>query len=403
MKSERYSLTILFFTMLVINTGFGVIMPILPYYAQELGASATTLGMLSATFAILQFFFAPMWGRLSDRIGRRPVLLIGLSGFSLSFLIFGLSTQLWMLFLSRMVSGILSSATLPTVLAFIADTTKPENRAQGMGLMGAAGGIGMIMGPAIGGFLGEISPQTPFFFSSGLALLLWIFAFLIVPETHPAEKRTPAAGPAAKQTSRLHMLVNALRGPMAFLMILAALTSFGVAQLESTGALFAKARFNAGEAEMGFLFMVMGATGVFTQFVLVGRVIKRIGERRAIQLSLLSGGLCFMMFGVIVDGFTAVITVILMGLTGAFLRPALNALVSRSAPPSEQGVAMGLINSFYSLGMVFGPITGGLIFDQLGIAWPFYSAGLIHIAALLASFSLFPRRVPVAVEQQSSV
>jgi MFS transporter, DHA1 family, multidrug resistance protein len=389
MKSQRYSLAILFLTLMIVNTGFGIILPILPYYAQSLGASATVLGLLSGTYATLQFIFAPLWGRLSDRIGRRPVLLVGLIGFSLSFLIFGLASRLWMLFLARIISGLLSSATLPTALAYIADTTPPENRARGMGLMGAAGGIGMILGPAIGGFLGALSPQTPFFFSAGLSLLVVTFAWFLLPESLPSHLRTNHPSGTTASHGRLGLILTALRGPLAFLMVLATLTSFGMAQLESTAALFARVRFGAGEAEMGAMFMLMGFLGVFAQFVLVARVIRRLGERHAIQVSLLGVGLSFLLFGMVRTYPPAIAVVVLMGLTTSFLRPALNTLVSRSAPPSEQGITMGLVNSFYSLGMMFGPITGGLIYDHLGIAWPFYSASLIHFIALAASLLLF--------------
>jgi multidrug resistance protein len=393
MKNNRSSLALLFLTMLIVNTGFGVIMPILPYYAQSLGADATVLGLLSATFATLQFFFAPIWGRLSDRFGRKPILLVGLGGFGISMLVFGLSTQLWMLFLARSVSGILSSATLPTVMAFIADTTQPKDRAGGMGLMGAAGGLGMILGPVIGGFLGAGSAHVPFFFSAGLALLVWFFALIFLPETFSREQRALAAtARPAQPQGRLAALVSALRGPLAFLMILAALTSFGMAQLESTGALFARQRFGAGEIEMGTAFMIMGVVGVFTQFLLVKRIIGGLGEQRAVQLSFLGTAVSFILFGV-AENFTAMIAVlVLLSLAMAFTRPALNSLVSRSASAGEQGTAMGMINSFYSLGMVFGPVTGGLIFDHIGIAWPFFSGGLIFLIALGVSLAVFRRR-----------
>lgn len=400
MKNSRSNLTLLFLTMLIVNTGFGVIMPVLPYYAQSMGASATILGLLSATYATLQFFFAPLWGRLSDRVGRKPVLLVGLGGFSLSFLVFGLSSQLWMLFAARAIGGLLSSATLPTVLAFIADTTRPEDRAGGMGLMGAAGGIGMIVGPALGGYLGALTPHTPFFFSAGLALVVWIFALTFLPETRPAAVRAAQAPAAGPRRGRFALIAAALRGPLAFLMIVAALTSFGLAQIESTGALFGERRFGAGAAEMGTAFMLMGGLGVFAQFVLVRPGIARFGERRAIQWALLGVGLSFGAIGLAQSYGPILAMIVLFGLSSAFLRPAINALVSREAAEHEQGLAMGVVNSFYSLGMVFGPITGGLIFDQLGVAWPFYSAGLIHFFAAAASLAFFsaPRLKAQAAE-----
>lgn len=398
-RNPRSSLTLLFLTLLLVNTGFGVIMPVLPYYAQSLGASATTLGLLSATFATLQFFFAPMWGRLSDRYGRRPILLVGLGGFGLAMLVFGLASQLWMLFLSRAISGMLSSATFPTAMAYVADTTRPEDRAAGMGLMGAAGGIGMIFGPVLGGFLGATTPQTPFLFTAFMALLIWIFAFFALPETLAPSLRAAGGAKPAKPGGRLAQLAAALRGSLAFLMVLAFLTSFGMAQIESTGALFAKARLGAGSVEMGLAFMIMGALGAFAQFLLVRPVIRRLGERRAIQLSLLGVGMSIGFFGLASNIAAMVAIMVLLGFSMAFLRPALNSLVSRSASASEQGTVMGVVNSFYSLGMVFGPVTGGLIFDQVGIAWPFFSGGLIHLAALGISLRVF---TPSLSRQNSS-
>ena len=191
-KSNRHTMMILFLTMFIIMVGFGVIMPILPYYAENMGASATELGLLTATYATLQFFFAPMWGRISDRVGRKPILLLGLFGFSFTFLGFGLSTKLWMLFAARGISGLISSATMPTVMAYIADTTDNEHRGDGMGVLGAAMGLGMIFGPVIGGFLGEYSASTPFFVSAALAFMIAVSSLFFLPETLSPEARQAA-------------------------------------------------------------------------------------------------------------------------------------------------------------------------------------------------------------------
>ncbi|NPV57269.1 MAG: MFS transporter [Anaerolineae bacterium] len=379
---KNRTLAILFFTLLVVNIGFGVIMPILPYYAENLGASATTLGLLSAEFATLVFIFAPIWGRLSDRHGRKPILLIGLAGYCLSFLVFGLSDRLWMLFVARAINGLLSSATLPTALGYIADSTNEEERSGGMSILGAAMGIGMVLGPAIGGFLGEISPNTPFFFSAGLALLVFIAGILYLPETLSAENRQAAAqrtgGP-----SRAAQLVQVVKGPLGVLMLVATFTSFGLSALEATAALFAERRFGAGEAEMGIMFMIMGLLMALAQFLLVGRVIRRLGEARAIQLSLAGTGIAFMLFGISNSIALGVVTIALLGVAMSFLRPAINALVSRRSPPEQQGAVLGVTNSFYSLGMMLGPVTGGLLFDHIGIAAPFFTAALIHAALLV--------------------
>lgn len=389
MQTSRFGLAILFVTLVVINTGFGIIMPILPYYAQNMGASATILGGLSALYAALQFLFAPVWGRLSDRVGRRPILLIGLVGFSISFFIFGLASQLWMLFLARIIGGIISSATLPTALAYIADTTQPGNRARGMSLMGAAGGIGMILGPVLGGFLAVVSIQAPFFSAAILALLVAIFGFFLLPESLPSRKDPLDPDSMTVHDTRFQLIQKAMHGPLAFLLILAALSSFGMAQLESTGALYAKERFGMGSGEMGLMFILMGVLGVAAQFLLVARLIRRFGEHRLIQLSLAGVGASFLFFGLSRAIGPAVLAVILLGLSTALTRPALNTLISRLSPASQQGMYLGLVNSFYSLGMMFGPILGGFFYDHLGISAPFYSGAIVHAAALLISLLLF--------------
>ena len=187
--TNRRSLVLLFLTMFVVMVGFGVILPILPFYAESMGATATTLGLLFASYSIIQFFFAPIWGQISDRIGRKPPLLIGLLGFSISFTLFGFATELWMLFAARILGGLLSAAVLPTAMAYIADTTDEENRGGGMGIMGVSMGMGVTFGPVIGGFLGEISPTLPFFFAAGLAATVSAVMFFLLPESLPPQAR----------------------------------------------------------------------------------------------------------------------------------------------------------------------------------------------------------------------
>ena len=386
-KNNRYTMMILFLTMFIIMVGFGVIMPILPYYAENMGASATELGLLTATYATLQFFFAPIWGRISDRIGRKPVLLLGLFGFSFTFLGFGLSTELWMLFAARGISGLISSATLPTVMAYIADTTDNEHRGDGMGVLGAAMGLGMIFGPVIGGFLGEYDASVPFYVSAALALMIAVSSIFFLPETLSPEARQ-AANANPRKGSGIGDILAVLGGPLAFMMLIAFLTSFGMAQMESTSALFYERKFGAGEAEMGLIFMVMGVISSITQGLFVGRVIRKFGEQRCIQVGLLGAGVCFLIYPLINSVMSAIMVISVMGITTAFLRPAINSLISKRTSMSEQGKILGVVNSYYSLGRMVGPITGGIIFDYLGLSWPFLTASLIHFVALAFSVLL---------------
>lgn len=388
--TNRRALAILFLTMFIVMVGFGVIMPILPFYAENMGASATDLGLLFATYSIIQFFLAPVWGQTSDKLGRKPVMLIGLVGFSLSFLLFGLATSLWMLFAARILGGILSSAVLPTVMAYIADTTDEEARGGGMGIMGAAMGMGVIFGPAIGGFLGEISPSTPFFFSAALALAVAVFASVFLPESLTEAARQEARQHRA-QRGGLMEIWTAVRGPLGFILVLAFLTSFASANLEGTFALFSEAHLGFGEAEMGVLFVSMGIVMALTQGLLVGRFINRWGEERMIQIGLFSSALGFVLFLATFNMSSMIVVMATMGLGNASLRPAINSLVSKRTPADEQGAMLGVVNSYNSLGRIFGPITGGLIFDVMGYQWPYILGSLVFLLILGLSFLRFNR------------
>ncbi|KPL06011.1 MFS transporter, partial [bacterium SM23_57] len=181
---------ILAFTLMVVMLGFGVVIPILPFYIETMGAGGTELGLLAACYAVMRLIFGPIWGRLSDRVGRKPILMIGILGYSVTMFWFGLATRLWMLFVARSLSGILSSATSPTTMAYISDSTSEEERGRGMGILGAAVGLGTILGPGLGGLLGNESLSLPFFIAGGLSLLTLALIGLILPESLPVETRS---------------------------------------------------------------------------------------------------------------------------------------------------------------------------------------------------------------------
>ncbi len=190
MNASKRSLYILTFVLFVVMLGYGIILPILPFYIENMGAGGTELGLLVASYALMRLICGPIWGSLSDRIGRKPVLIVGILGYAVTMVWFGLAAQLWMLFAARILSGILSSATAPTTMAYISDSTPEEGRGAGMGLLGAAGGIGTIMGPVFAGFLAQKSLSTPFFAAAGLSLLSLLLALVFLPEI-AAERRSP--------------------------------------------------------------------------------------------------------------------------------------------------------------------------------------------------------------------
>ena len=188
MKQHRCSILILFFTLAVVMMGFGIVIPILPFYIDRFGASGSSLGLLMASFAVMQFMFAPIWGSISDRYGRKPVLIIGVMGNALSHLLFGLSTQLWMLFAARTLAGIFSAATMPAAMAYIADSTTEEERGSGMGMLRAAVGVGIVVGPGLGGCLSSISLSFPFYVAAILSTLAVLPIFMLMPESLPLKR-----------------------------------------------------------------------------------------------------------------------------------------------------------------------------------------------------------------------
>ena len=188
MKNQR-NLIVLAVTMIVIMLGFGMVMPIMPFYIDRLGAIGRDLGWLVAVYSMMQLIFAPVWGSVSDRVGRKPVLMLGIVGYAVFLILFGLATRLWMLFLARSLAGILSSATYPSMMAFISDSTTPEGRGGGMGKLGAAMGLGVILGPGLGGWLAGDSLALPFFIAAGLALVTLALVAIFLPESLPPSAR----------------------------------------------------------------------------------------------------------------------------------------------------------------------------------------------------------------------
>ncbi len=211
---KNSKLLTLFFTMIVIMLGFGIIIPIMPFYMEHFGAGGMQLGMLMAVFSIMQFIFSPFWGGLSDRYGRKRIMMIGVLGNTISLIIIGLAQNMWMIFIARALEGAISSATLPTAMAYISDSTSHEERGGGMGVIGAAMGVGMILGPGLGGWLSGNSLSTPFFLAAALSLVSQAMIYFVLPESLPREKRSTEVrkfrGP------QLAILWKALFGPLGF-------------------------------------------------------------------------------------------------------------------------------------------------------------------------------------------
>lgn len=375
-------LVIIFLTVFIDLLGFGIIIPLLPFYAEHFGATAFMVGLLATSFSLMQFLFAPFWGRLSDRIGRRPVILIGLLGSAFSYALFALATSLPLLFVARSLAGI-AGANIATAQAFIADTTTPENRARGMGLIGAAFGLGFVFGPAIGGFLSHWGYAMPAWFAAGLSLVNFCAALVLLPESRRPGDRDTRPG-------RLEVFRRALTRPhlpmvlIVYFLVLVAFSAF-----EATFALYAERRFGFTSVTIGYMFAWIGIVLAVVQGLLVGKVVGRVGERRLVPAAILLIGISLGLIAVAGNVPLLALFVGTLAMGMGFNGPSMLSAISQLADPRDHGSTLGLSQSLGSLARIVGPMWGGWVFDVLGIRVPMLMAASLMLAACLLSVTAF--------------
>ena len=394
MQNKR-NLVIFFVTLVIMMMGFGIIIPILPDLVVTFGGTGLEMGGLMAIFSAMQFLFSPMWGGLSDRFGRKPILMLGVFGNAISMLALGLSTQLWMLFAARGLAGILSSATLPTAMAYISDSTDEKNRGGGMGVIGAAMGLGMVLGPGAGGLLSAISLQAPFYFAAGLSLLAMFAIWLFLPESLGVEKRDTTI---KLQGPQLKAMWQSLFGPLAFLFIAAFMISFAMTNFEGIYAYYAKERYGYEPHTIGIILTAIGVVSVIAQGALTGIATRKFGEANVIKASLIASVVGFLVMLLANNLTTVILTSSFFVLANAMLRPAVSSLISQRTTQG-QGIAMGLNNAYMSLGRVIGPIWAGIVID-INLYYPFITGAAVMLIGFIASLVYLRRDTPaqIAVE-----
>lgn len=378
--SNRWSIFILSFALVVITLGSGMVIPIFPFYIERLGGGGRELGLLIATAAFMEFIFAPLWGSISDRTGRKPILIIGVVGNALSMVLFGLSTELWMLFAARGLAGVLSSATMPTSMAYVGDVTSDEDRGSGMGILGSAMGLGVILGPGLGGLLATGSLSTPFFIAAGLSICSFLFVALLLPESLQGSQ---LRSDVKIQMVRLGELWSVLFSPTGGLFFIGFLLSFGLSNFDSIFGLYALEKFGYGPQRVGTILMVMAIVTTVGKGLLTGPTTRRLGEAAVIKLSMLAGSIGFV---VLLMANTYIAVLLATGffiLSRTLLRPSVLSLTSKQTTLG-QGVAMGMCNSFMSLGRIAGPLWAGFVFD-IDLKYPYISGSAILFIGFLIS------------------
>ena len=384
-------LLFLFVTVFVDMIGYGIVIPFLPFYVQQQASGAALVGLLGSLYAAMQFVGGPFLGGLSDRVGRRPVLLLCLFGTSFAYLLLGLADTLLLLVAAVVLAGG-AAGTLATAQAYIADSTLAGDRARGLGLIGAAFGLGLIAGPVLGGLLSLYSLGAPAFAASALALCNVAFGFFVLPESLPLTRRTSTPILELNPVSQLAGVLGV--GSIRALLLAVFLLNLSFAGLLTNFPLFSNARFGWDATANAFFFAFVGVCAVLTQGVLLGRLQPRFGEKRLLLggLALMAVNLGLMALVPLGSLLYPVVGILAVG-TGLAI-PSLTALISHRVSEREQGKVMGGQQAILSLTLILGPTISGLTFDRLGAPAPYWVGSLLAALALLAAAAaLVPRGV----------
>ncbi|KPK63170.1 MAG: hypothetical protein AMS21_06870 [Gemmatimonas sp. SG8_38_2] len=393
-------LTIIFLTVFIDLIGFGIVLPLLPFYATDFGADPVVIGVIVAVHPAMQFLFGPVWGRLSDRIGRRPVLLLGLVGSGLSYLLFGLATNLTWLFASRLLQGI-AGANIPVAQAYIADSTDLENRTRGMGLVGAAFGLGFIAGPAIGGVLVNFGYAAPGFFAAALSLVNAGAAFFYLPESLSPEARAAVERDEAPGLlGRLKLAAAFGRNPaIGTLMAIFLLATFVFAAFTTVFPLWIGVKLDYDAQHAGYLMAYLGLLMAIVQGRMIGPMARRFGERRLLVVgtTVLILGYALMPLADTLAVLCAVLVLIALG--SGLNWPTATSLASQHAPIDRQGGVLGVMQSLSALGRMLGATWAGWVFGTWQPATPFtMSAVIMSLAAAFAIVFMIKAPAPQAAQ-----
>jgi MFS transporter, DHA1 family, tetracycline resistance protein len=388
---KRPILSTVFLIVFVDLLGFGIIIPVLPFYAKHFGHGPTAYGLLLGGYSLMQFVFNPLWGRLSDRIGRRPVVLISVAGSILGFLLFGLARSFALLVAARLLAGIMNS-NIAAAQSMVADVTEEDARAKGLGLVGAAFGMGFVLGPAIGGVMSRYGFGAPAFLAAGLSFVNLILAWTLLPETNPAHKRT-----SGRTLTFGRWLDTVGRPDVGRLVIIFFISTFAYSIITTALPYILLENFHvslehAGE-KTGYLFFFVGVVITVTQ----GGIIRPL-LRVAPEGWLVVGGCLLMLISLVMLPYSLTVALLLvalglLALGNGISNPSLNSLISRRTASADQGLVLGTAQSMNSLGRFLGPIWGGFVYDRWGSHATFLSGGaFMGVAFLMSLNALRPAR-----------
>ena len=385
-RHEAPALAVLFAIVFINLVGFGMVVPLLPFFGQSLSAEPWQIGIMFSAYSLGQFFAEPFWGRLSDRIGRKPVLLITVAANAVGYLALAFVPNIWVAIAVRLFTG-LGAGNISTVQGYVADVTPPEKRAGRMGLIGAAFGGGFIAGPALSGLLvredlGILGYQLPIFAAAGLAALAAIGVLFLLRESRDK------ADPATPSVPFLSGVRDAVRNPVVSRVLLVTLIYMaGFSGMESTFGLWTESRYDWGAREVALTFVVVGVVSMICQGVIAGRLARRFGESRVLAVGCLMFGLG--LIGQVLSPVAWGVPVMMaFGAFGmAMTMPNISALISRATSPNQQGAMLGLNMATSSSARIVGPIVAGAIFTYVGHDWPFLIGAMLTVPAAIMALN----------------
>jgi MFS transporter, DHA1 family, multidrug resistance protein len=378
--TNNVALYVLMFNLFITMGGIGIIVPVMPAYLQVFGVGGQVLGFLIAGFALAQFLLSPIAGELSDRHGRKIFIIGGLVVYGIAQILFGLADAVWVLFISRFLSGAGAAFVMPPIMAYVADITTIEERGKGMGMLGAAMSLGFTIGPGLGGALSGINLHFPFYVAGSAALIAAVLSWLLLPNIKNAVDTKFAARPPRENL--LKQMVRSTKTSYFVFLIVVFTFSFGISNFQATLSLYLDHKFNYTPLDISVILTVGGFAGVILQMFVIDKLFKKYGEMKVILANLLLAAVT-MLLVIFVSGFFIVLVVAtLFSIATTFIRPAVNTLISKVAG-NEQGFAAGMNNAYMSLGNMFGPALAGILFD-----WNMESPYILGTVVLAGCFVL---------------
>lgn len=382
---KNKALFTIFLVVFIDLLGFGIILPLLPFIAEEYAATPLQIGLLTSVYSFFQLIASPILGKLSDRYGRKKILVLSQFGSMVGFIILGLANSLPLLFVSRIIDGI-TGGNISIAQAYIADVTDAKNRTKGMGVLGAAFGLGFILGPAMGGLLAKISYSAPAYVAAVVSLISMVATWLLLNET--VKKQNILNTRSRKNWHLKEMLTEQ---PLGFLLVVFLLINLAFASMQGSFALWTERSFGFGPSENGGVFAVVGIISTITQLLLLPRIVRLYGERKTMSVGMISMSIGLLLFSVALYPWMVFAILPFLALGNGLVNPTLQAVASENVPKDRYGEMLGVLQSFGSLGRIIGPTLGGYLFGMYGKNVPFVFGGFLVLGTFLGVLHFLPR------------